>query len=446
MNYQTKLPFFILLVLKGILSAQLSLPSFKYDISTSLADWISKIFKSRENLNINSAMKNALASAYIIGEWEYNITEKMNLVAPFQSQIILYDTNFYTHPKDTEETKPFTLKSWRSSDNKIRLSSKKFRITVEGEIRAEKNRCHAGYFTTLHFEDFVLDAIPVSDTLYGVEFSTEFSYNKYYVWNHGSEAHIKWTKNDDYRDDHRKKLTKMIIPILPSILREYMNGNPKFSEAFDQITKIYNYLPGTVSARPNFSDHRHQYYYFIPLIHIYGFCLRNVTIQGLLNIEVTDVDTESYFFTDTILMRNVTGNMILDYGSEEMAPLGLNFLIDYLSISIKNGTDFVHVEARSYCVNRTNGDPLTHRQSASIIRRIECALAPALMPSKRAWKTCHMESDIGHIEITNATDWETIVRKYQDWIPFNQVDNVPKKTGLMRRIFQAAGECLRSLP
>ncbi|XP_065208595.1 uncharacterized protein LOC135837297 [Planococcus citri] len=434
MNYHTKLPLLIiLLVLKELPSTQTASPSLTYDISKSLPNWIDRIFENVKDSNIDRALKNAFVSAKgysIAGELKYNITDKRNSAVLLRSINIHYELDLYINPSDTAGNKPFILRTWRSSDKKIRISTERLMIVSKGGISEHEDTSHASYFAELQFQNFVLDATRVSHDPNDVKFSFEFSYNNSCVCNHEPRDDIDMIKK-----------TKLMIPLA---LHEHMNSNPKFSEAIHQIVKIYYGPEEIISADPNFSDHRQQYYYFIPLIFFYGFGLRNVIIQGLLNIESLDVDKESSFFTQTLLMRNITGHMVLDYGSDEMAPLELNFLIDYFSISIQNANDLVHVEARSYSVNRTtNDDPLTYRQSANIIRKIECALAAGLMPSKRAWKTCHMESDIGQIEITNATDWDMIVKKYSDWIPFNSID-ASKKLGFIRRIFQAAGGCFGS--
>ncbi|XP_065208596.1 uncharacterized protein LOC135837299 [Planococcus citri] len=431
MNYQRKLPLLLtLLVLKEIPSTQTASPSLTYDISKSLANWIDRIFENFKDSNIDRVLKNAFVSAkeHIVGELEYNTTDERN-PALFQTEVILYNVTLCINPSDTAGTMPFTLRTWKSSDKKIRVSTERLTIVSDVGIRAHKNESYASYFAELQFQDFVLEASQKSEDTTDVKFSFEFSYNNFYMYNYNLRDDTKWP------EDEPRKTSKLIMP---SLLREHMNRNPKFSEAINQIIKNDNQPPEIGSAD------RQQYYYFIPLIPFYGFGMRNVIIQGLLNIESLDIDKGSSLFTHTMLIRNITGHMVLDYASDEMAPLELNFLIDYFSISIQNANNLVHVETRSYSVNRTTGDdPLTYRQSANIIRKIECALVAGLVPSKRAWKTCQMESDIGQIEITNETDWNVIVKQYSDWIPFNPID-ASKKSGLIRRIFQAAGGCFGS--
>ncbi|XP_065204148.1 uncharacterized protein LOC135834243 [Planococcus citri] len=437
MNHHTKsLSFFILLfVIKDISPAQIALPSFKYDISSSLPDLIIKIFENAEDSNIDTTVITAFDNGRNGIELEYNITEAANPTS-LQSKIIFYDTRFRVLPIYSwhkREGPPFTLEAWKLSDSKIRLSTKRVGIELRGQIRAKRDQYYASYWTNLHFEDFVLDAIRVSKDPNDVKFSFKLTYKSCDFKDddgRGVDRDIGWPRGE-LTIKERRPLINYMKRIIPKVLNEYMNRNPQFSQAFYQITKIYDQPFETVSANRNLKNDRHLYYYLIPQTRFYQFYLRNIIIQGLLNFDSLDVERNSFYYeyTRTLLMKNIRGNMTLDYLSEIQKPLDLNFVIDYLSISIKNGTDFMHVEARSYSINRTTGAALTHRQSASIIQKIECALATELMPSKRAWKTCDIKPDIDRIEITNATDWEIIEKKYKEWIPFNQ-----KKLSLMQRI------------
>ncbi|XP_065208597.1 uncharacterized protein LOC135837300 [Planococcus citri] len=422
-RYQTMFLLFVLFALKEILSTQTTLLSNKHDISSSLPNWIATIFQKADAKDINDALVNAFASAeyHRVRLLEYNITRELE---PFQSKIIFYDVNFYTHAIDARKTYPYTLKTWKLSDNKICLTTEKMRITLEGEVRPKKDQFYAFFFTTLHFKNFVLEAIPASNDPYNVKFSFNVSYDRYYVRHHETFEEINWPKRY-LTYTQRNELTTTITPILPQLLREHIDRNPKFSETIDQIVKIVDQPSENISAYPNLQSYRNQYYYQyqIPKIPFFSFCLKNLVIEGLLNLESLKVDTdaESSIFTHTLLMKNIRGNMILDYGSKKQKPLELNYVIDYLSISIKKDSGLVHVTARSYSVNRTaTSSPLSYRQSANIIQKIECAAADVLVPSKLAWKTCDIESDIGEIEITNDSDWKSIERKYSDWIPFNK--------------------------
>ncbi|XP_065208594.1 uncharacterized protein LOC135837296 [Planococcus citri] len=441
MDYRTKFSFFVLFILKEILSTQSTNPSTEYDITSSLPDWIAKILETDQALNVNDAVKAAFASAehHRVQVLEYNIT---HAVEPFQSKVVFYDTNFYTHPVDAAETLPFTLHSWKSSGNTICLSTPKFRITLEGEIRAERDQFYASYFTTLHFEKFVLNAIRVTNDPNDVQFSYMLSFENYYVYHHGSSVDIKWPQGD-LTEDQKTELNNAIKPMMPLLLGEHMIRNPRFSETFDRISKTFNQPSEIISAHPNFLNHREQYYYLVPEIPFYGFTLNNVVIQGVLNIDSFDMNKESPIFTHTLLMKNIQGSMTLNYGSEHRAPLGLKYAIDYLSISTKEGTDIVHVEAKSYSVNRTSGAALSYRQSANIIQKIESAVVASLLPAKRAWKTYDMEPEIGQIQVTNASDWKQIEKTYSNWIPFNnEVHNIVPmgvRPWFVQRIFYAAG-------
>lgn len=179
------------------------------------------------------------------------------------------------------------------------------------------------------------------------------------------------------------ELTKEIHHVLPELLRQHINRNPEFSKAFDDISKIYHQPSYITSSYPNFLSHRDLYYYFIPEIPFYGFHLRNVVMQGLGNIESFEIDSNSDIFTHTLLVQNIRGSMTLDYGCETETPLELNYAIGYLTISTKQNTDLVHVEAKGGSVNLTSGSSLTYLQSAVMMEKIESAVASSLMPLKK---------------------------------------------------------------
>ncbi|XP_065208593.1 uncharacterized protein LOC135837295 [Planococcus citri] len=421
MNYQNKLTFLILLVLKVILSTQNDLPPRKYDIIPSLGNWITNIIET-----VDSSIKDAYASVvrHKILELEYNITQNVNL--PFQSKIIFYDITFYVHKTDAAESTPLKLSKNKLSDNQIRLSTPHFRITLEGELRTVKNQSYTSYFTTLHFQDFVLDVTPKPDDPSGSKFSFEFSYKSYRTVHHVTQEEITWPKGD-LTENQKTELTRLIKPILPLLLREHMNRNPELSKAFDHIIKIYTIASNIISTQMDFFEHHQQYYYLIPQIHFYGFYLRDIVVQGVLNIDSLNIEANGDLswspvsYTQTLLMKNIVGNITLDYCSENHSPLKLKYQINYLAITTKKGSDLVQVEARGYNISRTTGAPLTTRQSANIICKIECAIAAALMTSKKAQKSCDI---VGQIDITNSSDWKMIERKYSQWIPFNEFNNI----------------------
>lgn len=165
-------------------------------------------------------MRKAFTSAekHRVNAFEYNLNHTVDI---FESKIIFYDINFYTHYVDEDETKTFSLVMRKLTDGKIIVRIQRYdtfiatdwyliiistfllqttstpflRITLEGELRKEEDQSYASFFTTLHFDNFVLNAIRTSNDPDDVKFSFDISYDNYHSFHHGDMVCMSTSKN-----------------------------------------------------------------------------------------------------------------------------------------------------------------------------------------------------------------------------------------------------------
>ncbi|XP_065208648.1 uncharacterized protein LOC135837340 [Planococcus citri] len=133
------------------------------------------------------------------------------------------------------------------------------------------------------------------------------------------------------------------------------------------------------------------------------------------------------------MIRNVHGDLILDFGAAQEKPVELKFKIDYFSVSTDRKS--VNVEARYSSVNKTS-TPLSSRQSALIIHSIESATANSLFPALQLRRTFNIDTPPGEIKITDKTDWESIKQSFCEWIPFNEDETRPLDTETRSKAYQ----------
>lgn len=170
-----------------------------------------------------------------------------------------------------------------------------------------------------------------------------------------------------------------MVPALSKLLRENYKTNQEFPKSLRTLFKAYSGSKKTLlSTHPDFFTNDNKYYYLIPKISFFCFNLKNVFIRGLWHLEWLKINTGLSIFTHSLMIRNVQGSVVLDFGTTQEKPVELQFKIDYFSISIDGKS--VNVDARCYSVNKTN-TPLSYRQSALIMQRIELAVASSVLPT-----------------------------------------------------------------
>ncbi|XP_065218567.1 uncharacterized protein LOC135844330 [Planococcus citri] len=404
-----RISIFIWLQLTDIFSTQEI--RLQNDITQQLNAWIPSIFEIND--------KNA-TDIICISLNRHRLKRFEDLHTKF------YFVNIYFHIKHKKNKASQIL--WKFQENNIMAFFEK--LNFEMNLRAKVPLGNSTIISDANiyptFNNFTFTAI-ASYT----DDDSKITYNISNITHSGIDS---WQQNEwwnpDLTNPDKNQLEVEIKRAAPTILQQILNNNQNFSGKLDEIFQVYEKSrKEIISTYADFSNNSQKYFYHIPQIPLFCFTLKHIVISGLTNFESYEVGRGiSGNFVHSLLVRNIQGTLSLDYGFENEPDLDLRFQIDRFTLSKKHGTaDDVHGQAKYYKVTRTKSNILlSDRHSEVIMNRLESALATALLSLNKAWKACDIECEIGQIEITNSSDWRTIVEKYSDWIPFNQVDETLK--------------------
>lgn len=407
MDRRIKLVFFSLLVLKAIVSIQAAEISYENDVTKHMDSWISKIMK------INSASSKKLFSRITqnkIQNYVYDMDREIDrLGKKLHFRDVYMNVTEYKSPQI----------NWKFSENKMGLFIKEFTIRMMGTILETSNSIFSRFDTCLDLENVTFTLSITEDE----KTSFEFTQDKSWLW-FTDDMKIYWKQesysgeNDEVTLSQKQELEKVFLLALPVLLRENFDTNDEFAKSIRTVFKAYSGPRKTLISTHHdfFSNKENKYYYLIPKIPFFCFNLKNVFIRGLWNLEWLKINTGISIFTHSLMIRNVQGSLILDFGTPQEKPVELRFKIDYFSISTDSKS--VNVDARCFIVNKTD-TPLAYRQSALIMQRIESAVANSLVPSLQNRRTYEIDTPVEQIKITDKTDWKTIRSSFHEWIPFN---------------------------
>lgn len=169
------------------------------------------------------------------------------------------------------------------------------------------------------------------------------------------------------------------------MLQTNINRNSEFALSLYEIFETYNQPHAElVSQNPDFSSNPQKYYYLIPKFPFLCFTLKEIVIFGLSNFDSFKVHKTSPIFTQTLLMKNLTGGVILDYKSASEKPLELYFEINSLFVSKKYETRCIYVQAKYTSINLAKlSGTLTFRQKEVLMNGLESAIASSILPSAK---------------------------------------------------------------
>ncbi|XP_065216956.1 uncharacterized protein LOC135843127 isoform X2 [Planococcus citri] len=176
-------------------------------------------------------------------------------------------------------------------------------------------------------------------------------------------------------DGEGDRLEEEIRRDLPTILQEGLNYNENFTNKLYQVFQEAYEKPRKeiISTYPDFSGNSQKYYYHIPQIPLFCFTLKRIVISGLTNFESYGVVRDTYgnfTFTHSLLIRNVQGTMILDYGFENEPNLDLHFQIDRFILSKNEKIDCIRGQAEYYKVTRTKANVVLSDRHSELGRHV----------------------------------------------------------------------------
>ncbi|XP_065208588.1 uncharacterized protein LOC135837293 [Planococcus citri] len=398
---KARILLFILLQSKGIFLEQ---EIRENDKTKHLHESISNIFA----INAEDAIELISTTAnYEIKEFEYNVSEKVN---PFQTKFFFqnirmsrYDRNspgIWWLSSESEEDIPPQL-HWEFIEKKMSLYYEDLRISFYAVIGAVKGENLSKIEIHPDFRNFTLTAVGSYIEHDDLKFSYNIAYNGLRCW----LPTIWWTKIISVEDD-LKQLEQQIIPAsLIAMVHNNLRNNMDFSDTLKEIFQTYEQpRKEIISKHPDFLNNPQQYYYLIPEYTYFRFILKDIVIRGLSNFKSFKcIRSSSGIFTHTLHVRDVRGNMILDYRSENATNMELNFQIDHLFVSRKEDSGCVFAKAKFYTVVATKTNvSLSARPSQVIMNGFESAIASSLLPSMKIGKTCDLETSLEEIEISNV--------------------------------------------
>ncbi|XP_065208586.1 uncharacterized protein LOC135837291 isoform X2 [Planococcus citri] len=348
---------------------------------------ISKLFDENENLNttVHFTLKNTTQNVHL-------------------HQLHVHKQRF-----------PFLNMYCNFSNGNLHFTAEELTISINGTMQnpdnSSKNHFSLNWTATLKavlikitglFTNLSNEELPIDVSFR--KFCEDFPYEIYNESLHSSKPAIA----------DQKLMEKSLTPKMISLVRKYLitRGRKLLNEYFRQNLRT-NYF----SNHSNLLENHHRYEYFIPNVSSIWFDLTNITIFGLANFKSFNaVVKKDDSFIGALLMRDIEGTMILDYGSLIEAPIELNFNASCIEILIKRSGDRVYVEAQNYKITPTMSD---HR-SAVTMQRIEYAIAASMWPSMNVfWKEHQLRRIYDPESPHRKTDWNTIAQLFNKSIPFD---------------------------
>ncbi|XP_065208603.1 uncharacterized protein LOC135837306 [Planococcus citri] len=302
----TKIIIFILIQLKDFSSTQEI--HLENDLTKHIDEWVTSIFSISGNDGVHIITQ-------MIGctpkEFEYNITNHVN-----HSQTEFLFQRIHLTLKGESEQIEFDRPQihWNFAENKINFVFLEIRIKIQAGIAIAKaqprgKRCSSmnDYICWCSFENFTISAVGtrVKDDQLKVSYNT--TYSSFGITDLRTFNQISMNEN--------KNLVQEITPAMQMILEQNFHNNVKFIHELDKIFQVQEEpRKKIISAHPHFSTNPQQCNYLIQEIPFLGFILKRIVISGMSNFESYNVDHSSNeTYTRTLLIRNVQGNMTLDY-------------------------------------------------------------------------------------------------------------------------------------
>ncbi|XP_065208646.1 uncharacterized protein LOC135837338 [Planococcus citri] len=418
MNTRFKTFLFVLLVIKAIISTRAQAPlSYDNDVTKHLDGWVGKLLKTGTDTFKKLFSK---ISTLTLKDFNFDISKEIYpLGNRFQFRDVYMNVSEFKAPQ----------LHWKFSESKMSVYVKEFTVRVFGSILRPSSMPYTGFETHLDLENvsFTLAITPEDKT------SISFTQDKSWLWYNGErnwEVRFHTSDDNDSPENRRRELEEELLPAATALLRENFNQNEQFSKNIRTIFGVYSESrEKLLQTHSDFFTNQEKYYYLIPKIPFFCFNLKNILIKGLTNLEWIKINTGLSIFTHTLMIRNVHGDLILDFGATQEKPVELKFKIDYFSVSTDRKS--VNVDARCFSVNKTS-TPLSYRQSALIIQRIESAIADSLFPTLQLRRTYDIDTPLEEIKITDKTDWKSIKQSFREWIPFNEDDTKPPAGGQVK--------------
>ncbi|XP_065208599.1 uncharacterized protein LOC135837302 [Planococcus citri] len=378
--------------------------SMEHDITKALDRCIANMFDSADSDTVFNLLWEM--SKYKMDEFEYKMDFKSKHI---KHEVVFRDITFILI------SCVVPLVEWDFSKRNLQISFEKLVFNVKGALQDESTKV-LSIHVTMQLLNVTMNIFESPENRNQTQLTMKYDS---FIMSHDLLRKCFWTAYDAEKnvlpDEEKSDLDRVILEALPSMLLEHLNRY----QIFDSIFNSYDQAKYQITSMYSDSvDSQNKFYYFIPRIPFFCFHLKKIIIKGLMNFQMVHVYDKLQSFTHTLLIENVEGRMILDYGRPGETPMKLNFKTDYLTISINKNTRCVSVNARYYYVNGTDG-LLTYRQSPLMMNTIETAIASYIMSSMKVERTYDVKILEQQIQIQAISDWPTMRRKYQEWIPFN---------------------------
>ncbi|XP_065208642.1 uncharacterized protein LOC135837335 [Planococcus citri] len=424
--------------------ADSSQSNYSYDITKSLSSCIANLFCNAEPAEAEKFINRTENCDGISSEYEVAHEEE-----PFHNKLFYRVVNVSAAKRIIDYERSHVEFKFRDNTREVAVFSPKILYHIHSEVGAVKDTVYSRFHPVLYFLNLTIIATRRSKNFNEPD---DVSLNYTYSWSSINFMHKTWYC-EQISIDRKAELEKLFTTAVQSMFYKYVNVNYKnaLDETFlSQPEKDLN------STHPQFLTNQQQHYYFIPSIPFYWFNLRNVIIKGLWNFYSLDINKTLSDTINTLEVKNVRGSLVLDYGCETgkplevnftseknirgslildqgcgtEKPLELNFIIDSFLISIDFLKNESNVEARDYKVIRTGSNiPITDRQAALIMRKVESAVALLIWPSMKTWKTSTQPSNLyesenivekAFAERTEKPDVKSLKILFNRWIPFNE--------------------------
>ncbi|XP_065208590.1 uncharacterized protein LOC135837294 isoform X2 [Planococcus citri] len=369
------------------------------DVTKHLNESISNIFaiNAQDAIELISTVRN-----HKMKEFEYNVSKNVN---PFQTKFFFQNICIWRFEgTSSEEDIPPPQLHWEFIEKKMSLLYEDLRISLQGMIGAVKGENISKIRIRPGFKNFTLTAVGSYIDHNNLKFSHNITYNGLRCWMLATPTVYWFTKISSSRDD-LEQLDQQIIPASLAMIHRNIQDNRYFSDKLKEIFQTYEKpRKEIISKHPDFLTNPQRYYYLIPEYTFFRFILKDIVIRGLSNFKSFKcIRSSSGIFTHTLHVRDVRGNMTLDYRSKNATNLELDFQIDYLFVSKKEDSSCVFVQAKYYTVVSTKTNvSLSTRPSLVIMNGLESAIASSLLPSMKIGKTCDLGTSLEEIEISNV--------------------------------------------
>ncbi|XP_065208570.1 uncharacterized protein LOC135837283 isoform X2 [Planococcus citri] len=343
--------------------------------------------------------------------YEYNLSRP---IEGFQDRIIFCDVTI----QDIWLYKRSKHIDYDFLNNKIKIELDETDIHFGADVYSARDTYYGSFYAVMEIKHGCLinvAKLPGNDLDKVFQIDMEFSNSSNITYNIFNES---VTRNSD--------LVKEIESKLPSILLDNMKNNQIFLQS---LNNSYGFHPKRhlLAQRRGYMNREQLYNYRIPTAPHFCFKLINITIRGMSNFHSLKFHQFPKTYVHTLLIKDIRGNVILDYGRESEPYLKFNFHADYLSISKDRFTERygigLKVGAHWCTVNTAEGNiPVTSIQSEGIVRSIESAIAFSFMPRFNVWKAHEIDDPMEQkcSEISSELDWNKTKELCKKWIPFNE--------------------------